>query len=116
MGFTLRTLGGAFAALSVAACASAPTPKGEGDTTLARTVHESTFRAAVARPGVTVCRQLMVGIAERDWVRGRVAEVRDAAVGVRINNPGRFPHILQKTPVVPGAVLWAAPDVWTPCV
>lgn len=115
MGFALSTVG-LCAVLALGGCASEPEPAAEVDTRLARALHASAIRAAVAHPGVTVCRQLMVGIAERDWVRGQVVGVRESAVGVRIRDTGRFPHMVEKTLVEPGTVLWAAPIAWTPCV
>ncbi len=98
------------------ACVTTGQPNPESETMLARTVNESAIRAAISHPGTTVCRQLMVGIAERDWVRGEVTEVGDRAIGVRIQDSGRFPHIIGETAIVPGAVMRAAPVTWTPCV
>jgi hypothetical protein len=102
--------------LMQAACVTTGQPSPESETMLARTVNERAIRAAVSHPGTTVCRQLMVGIAERDWVRGEVVEVGDQIIGVRIRDSGRFPHMVGKTAIVPGTVIWAAPVAWTPCV
>ena len=103
-------------ALTLSAFAQAANPKAEDERQLALALHESTMRAAVAHRGVTVCRQLLVGIAERDWIRGEVIDVQGEAIAVRIEDSGRFPHILKGIPIVPGAVLWNAPTAWTPCV
>lgn len=86
------------------------------DTKLAESLHESVIRGAIGYEGAIACRQLQVGIAERDWVRGRVSEVDNKAIGVRVQDPGRFPKVVKEMPVVPGAVLRAAPGSWTPCV
>ena len=99
-------------AFALGAAARADEPQ---ERQLAQTIAESTMRAAAQR-GVTVCRQLQVGIAERDWIRGEVIEARRDAIAVRIEEPGRFPHILKEVPIVPGAVLWNEPALWTPCV
>jgi hypothetical protein len=65
--------------------------------------------AAVAKPGQKVCREMPVGIAERDWVRGTVVEVEAGHVGVRIEDAGRHGHFPR------GDVLWDLPESWTPC-
>ena len=103
-------------ALTLSAFTQAGEPKASDERELALTLYESTMRAAVAHRGVTVCRQLLVGIAERDWIRGEVIDVQGEAIAVRIEDSGRFPHILKGIPIVPGAVLWNAPTAWTPCV
>lgn len=72
--------------------------------------------AAVGKPGAKVCREMMVGIAQRDWVRGVVAEVAGASVGVRIDDAGKFLHTLNGVEIVRGAVLWDAPTAWVPCL
>ena len=83
---------------------------------LARSLNESALRAAVAHPGVTVCRQLLVGIAERDWIRGEVVEVEGHLIAVRIEDSGRFPHILKGVSYAEGVVVWSTPWLWTPCL
>lgn len=65
--------------------------------------------AALAKPGQRVCREMSVGIAERDWVRGVVVEVEAGHVGVRIEDPGRNNHFPR------GDVFWDLPESWTPC-
>lgn len=116
MGIELKKLlVGAFA-VALGACAAAPRPPGEPDSALARTMHESAVRASLARPGIHACRQLMVGIAERDWLRGDIVDASRSLIGVRIRDAGRFPHFVDNTFVQPGTVLWAAPAAWTPCV
>ena len=103
-------------ALTLSAFAQAGEPKASDERELSLALYESTMRAAIAHRGVTVCRQLLVGIAERDWIRGEVIDVQGETIAVRIEDSGRFPHILKGIPIVPGAVLWNAPTAWTPCV
>ena len=103
-------------AVMLSGLTQAAEPVANDDKELAYTLYASTMRAAVAHRGVTVCRQLLVGIAERDWIRGEVIDVQGEAIAVRIEETGRFPHILKGIPIVPGAVLWNAPAAWTPCI
>ena len=110
MGPAIKILAGC-AALLLSGVASA-----QDDQRLASALHERAMRAALGHPGVTVCRQLLVGIAERDWVRGEVVEVQGHLIGIRIDDPGRFPHILKGVSYHPGAVVWSTPSLWTPCL
>ena len=81
---------------------------------------------AVAKPGVKVCRALLVGIAVRDWIRGEVTAVEaDTVAGatvaadriaVRIDDPGRQPHVIDNQPLVKGITVWSAAEEWTPCL
>lgn len=79
----------------------------------ARTEREA--QAAIAMPGVKVCRQLTVGISERDWIRGLVVEASTGNVGVKIVDPGRFPHTLYGAEITRGALVWDSVTAWTPC-
>src|SRR5439155_17093103 len=111
-----KRLAAACIAATLSGLVQAGEPAAENERELALALHESAMRAALAKPGATVCRQFQVGIAERDWIRGEVVEVQGHLVAVRIAHPGRFPHILNGISVVPGTVLWAVPAAWTPCV
>ena len=82
---------------------------------LAHAKFQEEARAAVARIGQRVCRAMQVGIAERDWVRGTVVELDDKRVGVRIDDPGRFAHVIGGADVRAGQVSWDVPEEWTPC-
>lgn len=66
-------------------------------------------RAAVAKQGQKVCREMRVGIGGRDWVRGAVVDIEGDHVGVRIDDPGEHKHY----PV--GEVVWDLATAWTPC-
>jgi hypothetical protein len=75
----------------------------------ARAKHANELRAAVARDGQKVCREMPVGIAGREWVRGVVVEVEGEHVGVRIDEPGNQGNFRR------GAVVWDLAQAWTPC-
>jgi hypothetical protein len=111
----MKRLAAAGAALALSGFVQAGEPEAD-QKQLALEISASAMRAAVAHRGVTVCRQLMVGIAERTWIRGEVVDVQGEAIAVRIEDSGRFPYVLKGTPIIPGAVLWSAPAAWTPCV
>jgi hypothetical protein len=99
----------------LAACATLPaTPALDAER--ARTVADLAARAAVMKPGVRVCRQVSVGIAERDWLRGAVVEVTAERIAVRIDDAGRFQHTLEGAPVVAGTLVWSAVAGWIPCL
>jgi len=72
--------------------------------------------AAVGKPGAKVCRVLRVGIAVRDWIRGEVTAVDRDRIVVRIDDPGRQPHVLDGQPLVKGMTIRSAATEWTPCV
>jgi hypothetical protein len=72
-------------------------------------------RAAVAKEGQKVCRQIAVGIAERDWVRGTVVALNEDKVGIRIDDPGRHLHVISNAEARKGEVVWDLPQEWTPC-
>ena len=72
--------------------------------------------AAVGRVGAKVCREMTVGIAQRDTMKGVVVEVTPSSVGARIDDAGQFQHVLNGTEIVRGMVLWDAPTAWSPCL
>jgi len=88
----------------------APTPMMQ-----AQAKFEEEARRAVAREGQKVCRRMPVGIALGDWVRGTVAALAEGKVGVRIDEPGRQPHVIAGVEARKGDVVWDAPQAWTPC-
>jgi len=76
---------------------------------LARKKFTEEARAAVAREGIEVCREVPLATGAWEWVRGVVVAVNDDAVGVRIETPdagGRFKK---------GETAWDEPTEWTPC-
>src|SRR3954467_14480661 len=112
----MRIVAAVCAALALAVSAWSAESGSAPERELARALHESATRAALGRPGVAVCRQLLVGLAERDWVRGQVVEVQGHLLAVRVDDPGRFPHILKGVSYHQGAVVWSTPSLWTPCL
>lgn len=82
---------------------------------IARGTFEREARAAVAKPGQKVCRELEVGIGGRDWVRGTVLDVTPEQVAVRIDDPGTHEHVIADVAARRGAILWDTPTGWTPC-
>ena len=72
--------------------------------------------ASVGRVGAKVCREMTVGIAQRDAIQGAVVEVGHASISVRIDDTGKFLHTLNGTEIIRGMVLWDAPTAWIPCL
>jgi hypothetical protein len=70
----------------------------------------------VARIGARVCRQLRVGIAERDWIRGEVIATQPGRIDVRIDEAGRLPRVVNGMTLVKGSVVTGAASDWTPCL
>ena len=81
----------------------------------ARLKFEAEARAAVAKEGQKVCREMPVGIGAWDWVRGVVVAANAESVAVRIEDAGRHPHVIANVEARAGEVLWDAPANWTPC-
>ena len=72
--------------------------------------------AVVAKPGVKVCRALLVGIAVHDWIRGEVIAVDADRIEVRIDDPGQQPHEISGKPLAKGMTLWFDASKWAPCI
>ena len=81
----------------------------------ARAKFEEEARAAVAREGRKVCREVAVGIGGRDWVSGVVVGLAEDKVAVRIEDAGAQPHLVAGVELRPGEVMWDALQAWTPC-
>ena len=77
---------------------------------LARKKFDQEARAAVAKEGVKVCREMPVGIGNWEWVRGVVVAVKGDEVGVRIDEPGRYGHFTK------GQTAWDEATAWVPCL
>ena len=71
--------------------------------------------AAIGRVGVTVCREIAVGIARSDRIRGNVVEFTGVTLGVRIEDAGKFAHSLNDVEIARGIVLYDTPTAWEPC-
>ena len=83
---------------------------------IARARAKTETLAAVGKPGVKVCRALRVGIAVRDWIRGEVTAVEAERIAVRIDDPGRQPHVIDGRPLAEGMTIRSAAAEWTPCL
>ena len=104
------------ALVAIAGCGSRlPLREPAFDPQFARALNATATEAAVAKPGARVCRQMQVGIAERDWIRGVVSAIDDSKVTVTVDDAGRFPHELDGAPVVRGASVRDDPAAWMPC-
>lgn len=103
------------ATLLLAACAGGERAFRE-DPQFARTIADTAAQAAVARPGARVCREMRVGIAERDWVGGVVVKVEATVVEVRVDDPGRFLNTLNGVELKKGVVVRDDPAAWIPCL
>jgi hypothetical protein len=82
---------------------------------VARAKHLEEARAAIEKIGQKVCREVPVGIGERDWVSGVVVALTEDKVGVRLADPGRHPHIVGGVELRRDEVTWDAFEAWTPC-
>jgi hypothetical protein len=72
--------------------------------------------AAVGRVGATVCRELQVGVATRDTVRGTVTAVTGERITVRIDDPGKTEHTIGERRAAKGTLVEDSLKAWTPCV
>lgn len=99
------------ALLALGACRSAPVEPPYIDAALM----QSEGRAAIGRPGTSVCRELKVGTVEQDWVRGTVVSANDERLQVRIDDPGRFTHLMDGVMLARDAVVLSDPMAWVPC-
>jgi len=72
-------------------------------------------RTALAQNGQKACREMEVGIGERDWIRGVVVDHPASQVAVRIDDAGRMPHLLAGTEVRTGTVVVENATAWVPC-
>ncbi len=78
-------------------------------------------RAALAEPGQKACRELEIGIGDRDWIRGVIVDnpqrqdSQPNQVAVRIEDAGRTSHLLGGQELKAGMVVTDAPTIWVPC-
>jgi hypothetical protein len=82
---------------------------------LARRKFREEVQVAVAKEGQKVCREMTVGIGGRDWIRGVVVAVSPDRVAVRIDDPGKHPHLVGSADARGGEVVWTSPFEWLPC-
>jgi len=78
-------------------------------------------RAALSQPGQKACRELEVGIGDRDWIRGVIVdnpqrqENEPSRIAVRIEDAGRIPHLLGGQELKAGTMVLDAASAWVPC-
>ena len=65
--------------------------------------------------GAKVCREVPVGISEKDSVSGTVVGLLPGELEVRIENAGRFATALDGVPLKAGSVVRGAVTAWAPC-
>jgi hypothetical protein len=82
---------------------------------LARLKFEQEAKKAVAKEGQKVCREMPVGLALTEWIRGVAVGVSGEQVGVRVDEPGVNRHVVAGVELRAGDVVWDAPTAWTPC-
>jgi len=70
---------------------------------------------AVSIPGTAICRQVAVGIAQQDIIRGVVQSREGDRLRIRIEGAGRFGVELDGQKIAVGMALMARPDDWYPC-
>lgn len=83
---------------------------------MARARAYAELTAAVGKPGAKVCRDMMVGSVTHDRVRGTVIEVKEGKLRVRIDDAGRFQHLISNLVIAKGDMVWDALQSWTPCL
>ncbi len=81
----------------------------------ARAKFEAEAKLAVAKEGQKVCREMPVGLAHGEWIRGVVVGVSGEQVGVRVDEPGTHRHVVAGVELQQGDVVWDTPMAWTPC-
>jgi hypothetical protein len=82
---------------------------------IARARAQAERAAVVGILGARVCRDLHVGIATTDTIRGTVVARQADAIRVRIDDPGKFEHVLDERPVRKSDVFTDPMRFWTPC-
>jgi hypothetical protein len=71
-------------------------------------------KKAVAQEGQRVCREVPVGIALSEWIRGVVVGISGEEVGVRVDESGHR-QVVAGVELRAGDVVWDKPAAWTPC-
>lgn len=83
---------------------------------LAQRKHAEEAKLAVAQVGRKVCREMAIGIALAEWIRGTVVGVSGEDVGVRVDDPGRHRHVVAGVELQKNDIVWDKPVAWTPCL
>jgi hypothetical protein len=82
---------------------------------IARANAQAARAAALGVPGAKVCRDMRIGIASEDIVRGTVLAREGDTIRVRIDDPGKFDHYIGERRIVKGDVVSEALRFWIPC-
>ena len=72
-------------------------------------------RVAVTRIGERVCREMTVGVASREVIRGNVTAVEGERFSVRIDAPGVLDHTIGGVAVKKGVLVTDSYKNWLPC-
>ena len=71
--------------------------------------------AAVGYEGAKVCREMTMGVATREFIRGTVTQVDGDRISIRIDNPGTLGHAIGGVTLRKGAVITDRLRSWLPC-
>jgi hypothetical protein len=71
---------------------------------------------SLGRVGTRVCRELEVGVGNRDIVRGTVTSVEGERIKVRIVDQGKYDHAIDGVQVRKDAVVTDFLKSWAPCI
>jgi len=82
---------------------------------VARGRAQAEHAAAVALVGANVCRQMRVGVATLEFIRGTVSAVEGDRITIRIDDPGTLDHLIGEQPVRKGASVTDLVKSWLPC-
>lgn len=77
--------------------------------------HAEQAKNALAQAGQKVCREMRIGIALSEWIRGVVVGVSGDQVGVRVDQPGGNRHVVADVELQAGDIVWDTPTAWVPC-
>ena len=83
---------------------------------LAQRKHAEEAKRALEEKGTKVCREMPIGIALGEWIRGTVVGMKGEEVGVRLDDAGRSRHVLAGVELQPGDIVWDTPKAWIPCL
>lgn len=83
---------------------------------VARSRTDAEHAMAVGRVGARVCRQVEIGVANREIIRGIVTSVEGDRIGVRIVDQGKYDHALGGVAVQKDAIVTDLMNAWLPCV
>jgi hypothetical protein len=82
---------------------------------MARSRSQANRAVAVAREGARVCRQMELGVASREIIRGTVTAVDGERISVRIDDPGVLDHTVGERLLRKGSVITDEARRWVPC-